>query len=230
MIAFWYHFAILFEALFILTTIDAGTRVGRFMIQDLLGTFHKPLAQTRSWTANVIATAVCVAGWGFILYQAVTNPEGGVKGLWPLFGIANQMLAVCALTLATVILVKMKRVQYIWVTLMPLAWLLICTMTAAWQKLFHASPKIGFIAQTQRYIEGIANNQVLAPAKDMAGMQQVVFNGYLSISLCVIFMGVVLAMLFFGAIAVQKAMKSDKPTARESEAIYDERQIIRGTA
>jgi carbon starvation protein len=141
MMAFWYHFAILFEALFILTTVDAGTRVARFMIQDLMGTFIAPLKDTSSWTGNLAATALAVGGWGWFLYQGVTDPLGGINTLWPLFGIANQMLAALALTLCTVVLFRMKREKFAWVTLLPLTWLLICTMTAGWQKMFHPDPR-----------------------------------------------------------------------------------------
>lgn len=144
--AFWYHFAILFEALFILTAVDAGTRAGRFMLQDLLGSFVPALKRTESWTANLIATAGCVAMWGWLLYQGVIDPLGGINTLWPLFGISNQMLAGIALMLGTVVLIKMKRQRYIWVTLLPATWLLICTTTAGFIKLFDANPAIGFLS------------------------------------------------------------------------------------
>ena len=138
MMAFWYHFAILFEALFILTAVDAGTRAGRFMLQDLMGTFAPSLKRTESLPANLIATGLCVAAWGYFLYQGVVDPLGGINTLWPLFGIANQMLAAIALTLGAVVLFKMKRERYAWVAVLPTLWLLACTLTAGWQKIFAA--------------------------------------------------------------------------------------------
>ncbi|PKH27739.1 carbon starvation protein A, partial [Pseudomonas sp. 43NM1] len=154
--AFWYHFAILFEALFILTAVDAGTRAGRFMLQDLLGSFVPALKRTESWTANLIATAGCVAMWGWLLYQGVIDPLGGINTLWPLFGISNQMLAGIALMLATVVLIKMKRQRYIWVTMLPAVWLLICTTTAGFIKLFDANPAIGFLSLARKYSDALA--------------------------------------------------------------------------
>ena len=149
MMAFWYHFAILFEALFILTAVDAGTRAGRFMLQDLLGSFVPALKRTDSFVANLLATFLCVAAWGYFLYQGVVDPLGGINTLWPLFGIANQMLAGIALVFCCVVMVKMKREKFLWVPLVPTAWLLVCTLTAGWQKLFHPDPKIGFIANAR---------------------------------------------------------------------------------
>jgi len=144
LMAFWYHFAILFEALFILTAVDAGTRAGRFMLQDLLGTFVPGLKRTESLPANLIATGACVALWGYFLYQGVVDPLGGINTMWPLFGIANQMLAAIALTLCAAVLFKMKRQRYAWVAIFPTLFLLVCTLSAGWIKVFDDNPKIGF--------------------------------------------------------------------------------------
>ncbi len=195
--AFWYHFAILFEALFILTAVDAGTRAGRFMLQDLLGSFVPSLKRTESWTANLIATAGCVAMWGYLLYQGVIDPLGGINTLWPLFGISNQMLAGIALMLATVVLIKMKRQRYIWVTMLPAVWLLICTTTAGFIKLFDANPAIGFLSLAKKYSDALANGQILAPAKNIDQMQHVIWNAYTNATLTALFLFVVFSILFY---------------------------------
>jgi len=216
LMAFWYHFAILFEALFILTTIDAGTRVARFMIQDLVGMFAPAFKNTKSWSANIAATTLAVAGWGYFLYEGVVDPLGGINTLWPLFGIANQMLACIALILCTVILFKLKRERYAWVTGLPMAWLAICTLTAGWQKLFHEDPKIGFLAQAQKYGDALAKGEVLAPAKDIGQMGRIVFNNYIDAAMSGIFMALVIAMLAFGFMAIRAALASPTATARET--------------
>ena len=195
--AFWYHFAILFEALFILTAVDAGTRAGRFMLQDLLGSFVPSLKRTESWTANLIATAGCVAMWGYLLYQGVIDPLGGINTLWPLFGISNQMLAGIALMLATVVLIKMKRQRYIWVTMLPAVWLLICTTTAGFIKLFDANPAVGFLSLAKKYSDALANGQILAPAKNIDQMQHVIYNAYTNATLTALFLFVVFSILFY---------------------------------
>ncbi|HUO54828.1 MAG TPA: carbon starvation CstA family protein [Rhodoblastus sp.] len=213
--AFWYHFAILFEALFILTTVDAGTRVARFMIQDLLGHFVPVMARTGNWGANLVATALAVTGWGYFLYQGVVDPLGGINTLWPLFGIANQMLAAIALILCTAVLFKMKRERYAWVTIMPTAWLIICTLTAGWQKLFDANPAIGFLANARKFSDALAQDKVLAPAKGIEEMQRVITNNYVDAGLTVIFMAVVLAMIVAGVMTIRTAHGNPNVTTRE---------------
>jgi carbon starvation protein len=213
--ALWYHFAILFEALFILTTIDAGTRVARFMIQDLLGFFVPVLQRTESWGANVVATALAAAGWGWFLYQGVIDPLGGINTLWPLFGISNQMLAAIALTLCTVVLFRMKHQNTAWVTIVPTAWLAICTLTAGWQKLFDPAPAIGFLAHARVFGAGLAGGKVLAPARSIAEMQRVITNDYVNSAMCVIFMAVVIAMLVYGVISIVQAYGNPRVTTKE---------------
>jgi len=222
MMAFWYHFAILFEALFILTTIDAGTRVTRFMIQDLGGAFYAPLARTESWLANLVATALAVTFWGYFLYQGVIDPLGGINTLWPLFGIANQMLAGIALILASVVLIKMQRVRQVWVGLLPTAVLLVVTLTAGWQKLLSANPKVGFLAHAQKFAAAADAGKVLAPAKSLAEMQRIVFNDYVDATLTALFVAVVVAMAVFGLIAARRALAVRWPTSKETPAVYRE--------
>ena len=188
MMAFWYHFAILFEALFILTAVDAGTRAGRFMLQDLLGTFVPSLKRTESLPANLIATGLCVAMWGYFLYQGVVDPLGGINTLWPLFGIANQMLAAIALTLCAAVLFKMKRQRYAWVAIAPTLFLLVCTLSAGWIKVFDASPKVGFLAIANKFATGLDNQKLVAPAKSMEEMGRLVFNNRLDAGLTLFFM------------------------------------------
>ncbi|VVD85039.1 carbon starvation protein A [Pandoraea aquatica] len=216
MMAFWYHFAILFEALFILTAVDAGTRAGRFMLQDLLGTFVPSLKRTESLPANLIATGLCVAAWGYFLYQGVVDPLGGINTLWPLFGISNQMLAAIALILATCVLFKLKRERFAWVTVLPTLWLLACTLTAGWQKMFDADPKVGFLAHAAKYQAALAEGKLLAPAKSVAQMQQIVFNDYVDATLAGVFMFVVVAVAVFGVRTILVARRENKPTAQET--------------
>ena len=216
MMAFWYHFAILFEALFILTAVDAGTRAGRFMLQDLMGAFSPKLKRTDSLPANLIATSLCVAAWGYFLYQGVVDPLGGINTLWPLFGIANQMLAGIALTLATCVLFKMKRAQYAWVTVIPTIWLLICTLTAGWQKIFDADVRVGFVAHAKKFQAALDQGVLLAPAKSVAQMRQIIFNDYLDASLAGFFMFVVIAVVIAGIMTVLKARSKAAPSSQET--------------
>ena len=214
--AFWYHFAILFEALFILTAVDAGTRAGRFMLQDLLGSFVPALKRTESWTANAIGTGGCVALWGYLLYQGVIDPLGGINTLWPLFGISNQMLAGIALMLATVVLIKMKRQRYIWVTMLPATWLLICTVTAGFIKLFDPNPAVGFLALAKKYSAAVDAGQILAPAKSMDQMQHVIFNAYTNAALTTLFLFVVLSILFYAVKVGRQAWGRKERTDKEA--------------
>jgi len=213
--AFWYHFAILFEALFILTAVDAGTRVGRFMIQDMLGHVYKPLGDTEFLPANVLSTVLCVALWGYFLYQGVVDPLGGINTLWQLFGVGNQMLAGIALLLCTSVLVKMKRERYVWVTLVPTAWLLVTTLTAGVQKIFSSDPAVGFVALARKFSAAAAQGTVLAPAKSIAEMQRVIFNNYLDAFVCGFFVLLVLAMCIFAAKICVEAWRQSRPTAHE---------------
>lgn len=216
MIAFWYHFAILFEALFILTAVDAGTRAGRFMLQDLLGSFVPVMKRTDSLVASLTATGLCVAGWGYFLYQGVIDPLGGINTLWPLFGIANQMLAGIALILCTSVLFKMKQDRFAWITIVPLTWVSICTLTAAWQKIFDTNPRIGFLAHASKYQDAIMEGIVLAPAKSLEQMQQVIFNDYVNATLAGLFMTVLISMLIFGTRTVLQARIIHHPTTQEA--------------
>ena len=216
--AFWYHFAILFEALFILTAVDAGTRAGRFMLQDLIGLVAPSFRDTKSLTPGLVATGLCVAGWGFFLYQGVTDPLGGVNTLWPVFGISNQMLAAMALMFCTAVLFRMKRERYAWVTAIPTAWLLICTVSAGSLKLFSPDPKIGFLAHAEKFSEAAARGEVLAPAKSMAEMNRIIFNDRIDAALCALFLAVVLSLLFFAVKTCIAARRSSEPTAREIPA------------
>ncbi len=178
LLGFWYHFAIMFEALFILTVIDAGTRVGRFMLQDLLGQIYAPLGRT-SWMPSVIgSSAAIVLSWGYFLIQGVRDPLGGINSLWPLFGIANQLLAIIALCVCTTVLVKMHRAKYMWITLLPMCWLITVTFTAAWEKIFSPSPRIGFLA-----------------AAEKATNPTIVFNNQLDAALCGLFLVLVTTIL-----------------------------------
>jgi carbon starvation protein len=216
MMAFWYHFAILFEALFILTAVDAGTRAGRFMLQDLLGNFVPAMRKTEAWGPNLLATAGCVALWGYFLYQGVTDPLGGINMLWPLFGIANQMLAGIALMLCTVVIFKMKKDRYAWVSIIPTVWLLVCTTYAGWIKIFDPDPGVGFLAQANRYRAAIAQGQLIAPSADLRGMSQIMFNNYVNAGLTALFLLVVLSVLVYSIGAIRRARASAVRTDRET--------------
>lgn len=216
---FWYHFGILFEALFILTALDAGTRSGRFMLQDLLGNFVPALKKTDSLLAGIIGTAGCVGLWGYLLYQGVVDPLGGVKSLWPLFGISNQMLAAVALVLSTVVLIKMKRSKYIYVTVLPAVWLLICTTWALGLKLFSDNPQLeGFLYLAKSYKEKIAAGGADLTAQQITDMNHIIINNYTNAGLSILFLVVVYGIIFYGIRTAMKAYK--KPERTDAETPY----------
>nr|MBP8257179.1 carbon starvation protein A [Opitutaceae bacterium] len=191
-LALWYHFAIMFEALFILTTIDAGTRVGRFLVQDLLGYVWKPLAHTHSTVGNWLASGGFVLCWGWFLYQGTIDPQGGINSLWPIFGVANQLLAVIALSLGTTVLIKMGRQRYIWVSLLPLGWLLSVTMTAGCQKIFASDPRLGFLSAAEKLRTQLAHGgapEVIAVWKNQ------LMNQYINVAVTGVFLVLVLLVV-----------------------------------
>ncbi|HSD66037.1 MAG TPA: carbon starvation CstA family protein [Vicinamibacteria bacterium] len=193
LLGIWYHFAIMFEALFILTVLDAGTRVGRFMVQELLGPVLPRAARAGSWTGTLVTSGLIVGAWGYFLVQGVLDPLGGINSLWPLFGISNQILASVALVVATTILIKMGRTRYAWVTLLPTAWLVVVTLTGSWQKVFHEDPRIGFLAQARTLEQQIADGRV--PLPRAAETRRVVFNARLDAGVTGFFALLIVALL-----------------------------------
>ena len=193
LLSIWYHFAIMFEALFILTVLDAGTRVGRFMVQELGGRVWKPFGRTGWMPGVLISSAIIVALWGYFLYQGVVDPLGGINSLWPLFGISNQLLAAVALVVATTILMKMGRLRWIWVTLLPMAWLVVITMTASYQKIFHSNPRIGFLAYANALAAQIAAGKI--PAEKIAETQRLIFNQRLDAAVTAVLASMILVLI-----------------------------------
>ena len=222
MLAVWYHFAIMFEAVFILTTLDAGTRVARFMLQDLLGQIYKPLGETSSWTSSLFASVLIVGAWGYFLVMGVLDPNGGVFILWPLFGISNQMLAGIALTVATGILIKSGKLKYAWVTGLPLTWLVICTTVAAYEKIFSTNPKIGFFAGANDLAMKLANG-ILPPDK-AAIAPKLIFNQQLDGWIAAFFV-VVLWVIIVDMLRVSLRHLSGLPVPPLSEAPHEETRL-----
>jgi carbon starvation protein len=223
--AFWYHFAIMFEALFILTTVDAGTRVGRFMLQDTLGNLWKPMARVSWWPGLVGSSAVVVAAWGYFLYQGVNDPLGGINQLFPLFGIANQLLAAVALTVATTLLIKSGRLKWAWVTGLPLAWDAAVTLTASYQKVFSADPTLGFFAQRDRYQSAIDQGQVLAPAKSMDAMRQIVINSTVDGVLAALFAVMIIIVILDAVRVWVTAIRAREPLPTTEEP-FEESKLL----
>jgi len=217
LLSVWYHFAIMFEAVFILSTLDAGTRVGRFMLQDLLGHLYAPLGRTSWYPSVLLSSTIVVAGWGYFLYVGVIDPNGGVNILWPLFGIANQMLAAIALSVATGILVKSGRARHAWVTLGPLAWLAIVTTVAAWQKLVSPDAHIGLLAAARALAGQLAAGTLPAPAAAVA--PQLIFNQRLDAWLTGLFLAILWLVILDTARLCLRKLRG-LPLPASSEAPY----------
>jgi carbon starvation protein len=223
--AFWYHFAIMFEALFILTTVDAGTRVGRFMLQDTLGNIWKPIGRV-SWKPGLWATSALVVGaWGYFLYTGVTNPLGGINQLFPLFGIANQLLAAVALTVCTTILIKKGKLKWAWVPGLPLAWDAAVTLTASYQKVFSSDPKLGFFAQRDRFQEALNSGEVLPPAKSVDDMNAIVTNSTVDGVLAALFAILIIVVIADASRIWIKAIRAREPLPTTEVAFEPSRLI-----
>ena len=217
LLALWYHFAIMFEALFILTTLDAGTRVGRFMLQDILGNFNQKLGETSYMPSVILTSGLVVAGWGYFLYIGVIDPNGGVNILWPLFGIANQMLAAIALCVATSIIVKSGKVKYAWVTGLPLAWLIVITSTAAYEKVFSSDIRIGFFAAANNLSAQLSAGTLSADKAAVA--PQLIFNQHLDAYLSMFFV-VVLWIVVIDMLNISRRYLQGKQVLASSEVAY----------
>jgi carbon starvation protein len=214
LLSIWYHFAIMFEALFILTVLDAGTRVGRFMVQELGGRVWKPLGRMNWMPAILLSSALIVGAWGYFLYQGVIDPLGGINSLWPLFGISNQLLAAVALAVATTVLLKMGRVKWIWVTLVPMIWLVIITMTGSYQKIFSGNPRIGFLSYANALAAQIATGKI--PAAKIVETQRVIFNQRLDAGVTAVLAVMILVLIVEAAAQWYRIL-----TATREQALHE---------
>jgi carbon starvation protein len=222
--ALWYHFAIMFEALFILTTLDAGTRVGRFMLQDLLGNVYKPLGRVSWYPAVLFTSAIFVAMWGYFLYQGVTDPLGGINSLWPLFGISNQLLATVALCVGTTIIIKMGKAKYAFVTIIPLVWLVIVTASAGLLKIFSSDPTLGFLSHAAMLKEQIATNTLPANIKTVEAAQRMIFNDNLDAGVAAFFL-VAVVVILGASVREWLAVVNGRKAAVSSEVPFQQTQL-----
>ncbi|WP_429844772.1 carbon starvation CstA family protein [Brevibacillus sp. FIR094] len=228
LMAFWYHFAILFEAVFILTTIDAGTRVGRFMVQDMLGNVIPKMKEVNWLPGNLIGSGIITIGWGYFLLQGVMDPLGGIYTLWPLFGIANQMLAAIAFTVGTTIIFKMGKAAYSWITLVPMAWLTTATLTAGWQKLFHPDPKIGFLSHAEAFQKALDAGALPKGVKTVEAAQKMIFNDQIDAVVCAIFMVITIGIILDGARVWINILRGKQYSLHESPYIKSKGNVIDG--
>lgn len=223
LLAAWYHFDVMFEALFILTTLDAGTRVARFMLQDMLGNLNIGVGKAASYPSIILSSGLVVGAWGYFLYMGTIDPLGGINSLWPLFGIANQMLAAIALCVGTTILVKSGKTRYVWVTALPLSWLMIVTSSAAWEKLFSADLRVGFLSHAQDLSDKLAH-ATLAP--DMLGKApHLIFNDYLNATLTGFFL-LVSWLLLADTLRIIYCVLNDKDYPQSSESAHIPSRLV----